>query len=227
MVMLDDQHSVSSRVPLPSSSLQLWSLLTCIVLCVLGPSRLLVQHTLLYYNLTCTALICLLYKGIHVYSFIFQKYNTIHSLFLTWYQSHYSNFLVSCSLVLSVFSAVSTSMVSKPFQCPLLTAPPLLVVLRVESPLQEALPPPQKPLPSSGLSPLTSDQATRHINVQIFNLSTHRRQEHPGLTIHAPPCVGQSFGKDFHAPHTPPGYHRSCCRRHHKNRLSLICIIGK
>ena len=41
------------------------------------------------------------------------------------------------------------------------------------------------------------------------------------------PCTGQSFGKEFYAPHAPPGYLRSCCRQHHKNLLSPICIIGK
>ena len=47
-----------------------------IMLWALGPTRLLVQHTFLYYTLTCTALICLLYKDTHVYSFT-MKYNTI------------------------------------------------------------------------------------------------------------------------------------------------------
>ena len=73
-------------------------LLTYIVLWILGPTRLLVQHTFLYYTLACTTHICLLYKGTHVYSIISEiQYN--HSVFLTWYQSHCSNFFVSCSLV--------------------------------------------------------------------------------------------------------------------------------
>ena len=42
----------------------------------------------------------------------------LHSIFLTWYQSHCSNFLVSCSLDLLVFSTVSTSVVNKPFLVP-------------------------------------------------------------------------------------------------------------
>ena len=52
---------------------------------------------------------------------------------------------MSYSLVLSVFSTASTSVVSKFFQCPLLTALPPSEVLRVKSPLPEAPPPPPKP----------------------------------------------------------------------------------
>ena len=155
---------------------------------VLGLPCLLVQHTYLY----CT--LCLLYKGTHIYSITDEIQKNL-SVFLTWYQSHCSNFLVPCSLVLSVFFAASSSVVSKPFHCLLLTAPPPSEVLKVESPLPEALPPPPKPLPSLDLSPLTSDQDIRYITVQIFNRSTHSCQKHRHLTIHAPPRVGQSFSK--------------------------------
>ena len=63
-------------------------LLTYIMLWALGPTRLLVQHTYscttlyLYqtHMLTCTAHICLLYKGTYVYSLI-MKYNTIIQYF--------------------------------------------------------------------------------------------------------------------------------------------------
>ena len=85
------------------------------------------------------------------------KYNIIHSVFLTWYQSYCSNFLVFCSLVLLVFSAASTSVVSKPFRCLPPTTPPLLEVLKIESPPLEAPPSPPKPLPSLDLSPMVSD----------------------------------------------------------------------
>ena len=61
------------------------------------------------------------------------------------------------SLVLSEFFAALTSIISKPFQCPLPTALPPSKVLRVESPLLEAPPPPPKPLLLLDLSPLTSD----------------------------------------------------------------------
>ena len=155
---------------------------------VLGLPCLLVQHTYLY----CT--LCLLYKGIHVYSITNEiQYNL--SVFQTWYQSHCSNFLVPCNLVLSIFSAASSSVVNKPFHCSLLTAPPPSEVLKVESPPPEAPPRPPKPLPSSDLSPLTSNYDIRYITVQIFNRSTHSRQKHQHLTIYAPPRGGQSFGK--------------------------------
>ena len=53
-----------------------------------------IAHLYSYYTLlvivlhfTCTAHICLLYKGTDVYSFIYEiQYN--YSVFLTWYQSH-------------------------------------------------------------------------------------------------------------------------------------------
>ena len=50
----------------------------CIMLWALGPTRLLVQHTLTCtaHIFICTAHICLLYKGTHVYSLI-KIYNTI------------------------------------------------------------------------------------------------------------------------------------------------------
>ena len=145
----------------------------------LGPPCLLVQHTYLYY------ILCLIYKGTHVYFITDEiQYNLL--VFLTWYQSHCSNFLVPCSLVLSVFSAASSSVVSKPFHCPLLIAPPPSEVLRVESPPPEAPPSLPKPLPSSDLSPLTSNQDIRYITVQIFNCFTHSRQKHRHLTIHTP-----------------------------------------
>ena len=64
---------------------------------------------------------------------------------------------VSCSLVLLEFFVALTSIVSKPFQCPLPTALPPSEVLRVESPLLEAPPPPPKPLSLLDLSPLTFD----------------------------------------------------------------------
>jgi len=66
-------------------------------------------------------------------------------------------FLCLALLSLSVFSATSTSMVSKPFQCPFSTAPPPSEVLRVESLPPEATPPPPRPLPSSDLSLLAFD----------------------------------------------------------------------
>ena len=70
-------------------------LLTYIMLWALGPSRLLVL--VLYF--ICTAHICIIYKGTDVYSLI-KKYNTNHLVFLTWYQSHYSNlFLTVMSLL--------------------------------------------------------------------------------------------------------------------------------
>ena len=48
--------------------------------------------------------------------YILSLWNTIllHSVFLTWYQSYCSNFLVSCNPIL-VFSTALTSLVSKPF----------------------------------------------------------------------------------------------------------------
>ena len=116
----------------------------------------------MYSTLTCTAHSASYIKAL-MYILLLEKYNTIHSVFLTWYQSHCPNFLVSCSLVLLVFSAASTYVVSKPFQCPLPTTPPLLEVLKVESSPPEAPPLLPKPLPSSNLSPLNSDQDIRHI----------------------------------------------------------------
>ena len=71
-------------------------LLTCIVLWALGPTRLLVYHTFLYFTLTCIALICLLYNGTRVYSFILKNTILLHSVFLTWYQSHLLMAIVFC-----------------------------------------------------------------------------------------------------------------------------------
>ena len=71
-------------------------LLTCIVLWALGPTRLLVYHTFLYFTLTCIALICLIYNGTRVYSFILKNTILLHSVFLTWYQSHFLMAIVFC-----------------------------------------------------------------------------------------------------------------------------------
>ena len=169
----------------------------------------------LYSTLTCTTHFAFYIKGTHVYSIIREMQYT-YSVFLTWYQSHCSNFIVSCSLVLSVFSAASTSVISKPFQCPW-----------VESPSPEAPPPPPKPLPSSDLSPLSSDQDIRNITVYYFNPSTQCRRKLPHLIIHAPPRAGQSFYKIIHAPHAPSTLLRSCCHRLYRNLLSPIYIVGE
>ena len=57
----------------------------------------------LYY--ACTAHICLIYKGTDVYSFIYEiQYN--HSVFLTWYQSHHSDFFFA---VLSLIGVIPNS----------------------------------------------------------------------------------------------------------------------
>ena len=162
----------------------------CIRVCEVQAHVVYLYSTLTY--LYC--ILCLLYKGTHLYSITDEiQYNL--SVFLTWYQSHCSNFLVPCSLVLSVFFTGLSSVVSKPFHCPLSIAPLPSKVLRVESLPSEALPPPPKPLPSLDLSPLTSNQDIRYITMQIFNRFTHSRQKHRHLTIHAPLCAGQSFSK--------------------------------
>ena len=144
------------------------------------------------------------------------KYNTTHSVFLTWYQSHCSNFLVSCSLVLLVFSAASTSVVSKPFHCPLPTAPLPSEVLRVESPPPESSSSVAKT--TAIIGSVTSDLRLGHkiyhrvdfhrhkIYHRVdFHRSTHSRRKNPPPTINALPRAGQSFGKLFHALHAPPG----------------------
>ena len=96
-------------------------------------------------------------------------------------------YLCLAILSLSVFSAASTSAISKPFQCPLPTAPLPSKVLRVESP-------PPRPLPSSDLSLLTSNYDTRHIIVQTVNLPKAARHFHIRAPTrpHAPPKVSAS-----------------------------------
>ena len=82
-------------------------MLKCNRLWALGPPCLLVLYTYLYYTF------CLLCKGTIVY-FITWEIQYIHSVFLTWYQSHCSNlFLRFTVLSLLVFSATSTSPASK------------------------------------------------------------------------------------------------------------------
>ena len=82
------------------------------MLWALGPTRLHVWHTFLYYVLTCTAHICLLYKGTHY----LRNTTLLHSVFLTWYQSHYSNFSFSSPVSLGVTPLLSLLPSQQPLQ---------------------------------------------------------------------------------------------------------------
>ena len=81
------------------------------MLCALGPARLLVQHTFLYYTLTCTthiftctAHICLLYKDTYVYSLI-MEYNTTNFSISNMVSGHfYDIFLTVLSLLVLLHS---------------------------------------------------------------------------------------------------------------------------
>ena len=113
-------------------------MLTCNRLWALGLPYLLVYHTYSYYTHTCTTHFASYIKTL-MYILLRVKYNTIHLVFLTWYQSHCSKlFLCLAVWSLLVFFTASTSPVSKLFVF-LLTASPLSEVLKVESPLLEAL----------------------------------------------------------------------------------------
>ena len=68
-------------------------------------AHILVLHTYLYYTCTCTTHSTSYIKAV-MYILLHVKYNTIHSISLTWYQSHCSNPLVCRS------SAVLSSWVS-------------------------------------------------------------------------------------------------------------------
>ena len=132
------------------------------------------------------------------------KYNTTHFVFLTWYQSHCSNFLVSCSLILLVFSATSTSVVSKSFHCPLSTAPPPSEVLRVESPPPES---------SSSVAKTTCIIGSVTFDLRLghkiyhrvdFHRSTHSRRKNPPLTINVPVKVWQIIPRASRATRVAP-----------------------
>ena len=92
-----------------------------------------------------------------MYILLLEKYNTLIQYFLYDIRATALIFLYLAILSLLVFFATSTSVVSKPFQCPLLTALLPSKVFRVESPPPEALPLPPRPLPSSDLSLLAFD----------------------------------------------------------------------
>ena len=131
------------------------TLFTCI-------AHILVLHTYLYYTCTCTTHSTSYIKAV-MYILLHVKYNTIHSISLTWYQSHCSKlFLCLAVLSLLVFSTASNSLVSKLFVF-LPIASPLLEVLKVESPPPEALFPPPKTIAFSGLSIVISNCDTRNI----------------------------------------------------------------
>ena len=152
-------------------------------------AHILVLHTYLYYTCTCTTHSTSYIKAV-MYILLHVKYNTIHSISLTWYQSHCSKlFLCLAVLSLLVFSTASNSLVSKLFVF-LPIASPLLEVLKVESPPPEALFPPPKTIAFSGLSIVISNCDTRNIILWILNWSTQRRWNHPHLTIHVPPRAG-------------------------------------
>lgn len=100
-----------------------------------------------------------------------------------------------CFTVLSllVFSATSTSMISKPFQFPLLTTSPPLEVLKVESPPLKACSPPTFASVKSFTSELQlGHKKFHHVDCQpLYTMPP----KHHHLIIHAPSRTSQSFSK--------------------------------
>ena len=54
-----------------------------------------IAYIIVLHMLTCIAHICFIYKDIDVY-FLMMKYNIIHLVFLTWYQSHLLVAMIFC-----------------------------------------------------------------------------------------------------------------------------------